>query len=405
MPQYSTSPTPFNQAPPADYRSGLHSLLRMAKSLRPCIPAAEVAITLQFAGPYTPGGLLVLLKQPRSNHPWERGASAVIKDCDTLDMVNEGAIRFHGGDGLQGAVSLLDTRPFLPEEITNSLSQHDTEEIEEIEDFVMACIQAKNPACILCMGDVAASALQRTRDSSSHPFWRRVPIVYARHPSRSIHFQNEDLNMRTSLLDSIKHACAIATRPSQPPPLETPVESVQHHATLGCQDDLLHFMELLLYCCFERSVMLPERNINKGDSCFRLQRWQTKWFTHVCRQPDPVSLARARLIQLFRALNPAIRLSSWFEATYTFDRARIVAILAENMSSIEADCCLISTHKLQLPTPAETTQAFAVADQDGIGDIMPHVSRMAARNLKEWKERANRTRRGVSFYIGFADGE
>lgn len=72
----------INPLPPA-FRSVLQSIVDEADRLRHEIPQDEKAVTQDIAKPYCVGGLLVLLMQPRLDHPWQDGMSAVVTDCPT----------------------------------------------------------------------------------------------------------------------------------------------------------------------------------------------------------------------------------------------------------------------------------------------------------------------------------
>ncbi|PMB65601.1 hypothetical protein BM221_008962 [Beauveria bassiana] len=336
--------------PPATCYDSVQVVLNTARDHRRDLFAAEANITLHLAGPFTPGGLLTLLWQPRDSHPWHKGIDAVIEDCDTLEFLNDATIRYYG-DGLRGNVSLFDLWFCLPPKITNVLAEKSPHKLEEMEDLGMACIQAKRPTCILCMGNKAAKALERTRQSSSAPFWRDVSVVFTCHPSRSIHFEKGDIQMRQSLLDSIQRACHIAD---------------------------------------------PER---QGE--LATVRWHSDWFKHVQQQTDNLSLARARLIRIFVDMKYAIHLSSWASPTYTLNRASIVRILAETLSTTEADCCLIATHRLHRPMPAISSK-IVLSDEDGMGGIMRHVCRITSQHLKSWQDMETQVRRRRT-YIDFAD--
>ena len=49
----------------------------------------EIKVTSQLAGPAIKGGIAVVLQQPRHNHPFEKGLSAVIEDCETLYALDD----------------------------------------------------------------------------------------------------------------------------------------------------------------------------------------------------------------------------------------------------------------------------------------------------------------------------
>ncbi len=73
----------------------------------------------------------------------------------TLARIHDDATIQYYGDGLRGEVSLLDLRFCLPPRITNGTVKESPAKLHEMEDVVMACIQANRPACILCMGNVS----------------------------------------------------------------------------------------------------------------------------------------------------------------------------------------------------------------------------------------------------------
>lgn len=132
------------------FKAEFEKVIREAKLIYPRLSPSEIKITRMFASPFSPGGLLVLLLQPRSNHPWERGIDAVIEDCPTLDLLNEG-LGICASTTLQGNISILDFWTCLPWKVTNSL---DCAQKSRFLKVILAAIEAKQPDCILCMGTV-----------------------------------------------------------------------------------------------------------------------------------------------------------------------------------------------------------------------------------------------------------
>jgi hypothetical protein len=111
----------------------------------------ELTVTNKLAGPFTYGGILVLLQEPRDNHPWPKGIDAVVSDCNTLHALNEGLqIGSNKVLSLNDNVSLLDSRPFFTETEFDDLKKKQ----DELYDLVIAAIEAKQPDVILCMGKV-----------------------------------------------------------------------------------------------------------------------------------------------------------------------------------------------------------------------------------------------------------
>lgn len=132
------------------FETWLDAVYQQAARHREDISPDERSVTRQLQGPFTKGGLLALLWQPRGNHPWQQGFATVIANCPGLDALNEGLLRNLSG-GLSGAVSLLDIWAFLPKYITDTMKQ---EELDYLAALVISAIRAKQPDCVLCMGQV-----------------------------------------------------------------------------------------------------------------------------------------------------------------------------------------------------------------------------------------------------------
>ena len=74
----------------------------------------EYDVTRNLAGPFTQGGLLVLLQEPRVNHTWDYGVDWVVSDCASLDILREGLRVVSGGKlSITSDVSVIDRWPFL----------------------------------------------------------------------------------------------------------------------------------------------------------------------------------------------------------------------------------------------------------------------------------------------------
>jgi hypothetical protein len=118
---------------------------------------AEIDVTRRFAGPFTCGGLLILLIEPRQQHPWHQGIHRVILDCATHSALREGIhIGSNGALSLADDVSVLDLRPFIWRRLKNRLEES---QLTKLYDLVFEAICAKRPDTILCMGDVSHESL------------------------------------------------------------------------------------------------------------------------------------------------------------------------------------------------------------------------------------------------------
>ncbi|KAH7112365.1 hypothetical protein EDB81DRAFT_703337 [Dactylonectria macrodidyma] len=135
------------------YEQAFNKIVLFAENVRgPGIPLDELVVTRTLAGPFTTGGLLILLTEPRSYHPWDKGIDHVIATCNSLDSLNEGIqIGSKGHLSFKDDVSVLDLRPFLPKKLHPTLRDS---EWEALYDLVFSAIEAKKTEVLLCMGVV-----------------------------------------------------------------------------------------------------------------------------------------------------------------------------------------------------------------------------------------------------------
>jgi hypothetical protein len=127
-----------------------------AEGARRRLPSPETAVTKQLAGHAAKGGIAVVLQQPRSGHPFERGAQAVVDDCDTLRALqNVFSVMSGGMLDLLRDISVVDLLPFVTDEDWDALSGDNNENQAEKErafrtsQWVLA---AKEPDVVLCAG-------------------------------------------------------------------------------------------------------------------------------------------------------------------------------------------------------------------------------------------------------------
>jgi hypothetical protein len=113
----------------------------------------EEIVSQQLASPFTQGGLLILLQDPRVYHPWQRGIEAVCNDCRTLSTLEIDLRKASGcNTTLRENVSVLDTHAFMPGVCWKKLTPN---EQRRLESLVAEAIKAKKPDVILCMGKVS----------------------------------------------------------------------------------------------------------------------------------------------------------------------------------------------------------------------------------------------------------
>jgi hypothetical protein len=146
---FSPEPSPE----PPTYLAIFNTIVEFAAAARRSpITAAELDITTQLAGPFTPGGLLILLQEPRPNHPWDSGFDSVIEDCETLDLLETWiGLGSEGSMSLAQNVAVLDSRPLLVAKEHLDLGE---KKGSELYGLVRKAIEAKRPDVVLCMGQV-----------------------------------------------------------------------------------------------------------------------------------------------------------------------------------------------------------------------------------------------------------
>ncbi|KAG6015560.1 hypothetical protein E4U43_005096 [Claviceps pusilla] len=392
-----------------EYEKAFDRVIEKAKELRPSLSIHEIHVTKELAGPFTKGGLLVLLLQPRPFHPWSKGLDAVIQNCTTLDALND-ALRFYATD-LKRDVSLLDLWVCLPEGVTNSL---DSVEEEKFSELVLAAVRAKKPDCILCFGKDTLDTLEKRSEWKTRrkPHLKVVgrgtisgslfgiPVVNARHPS-FVFYHNEDDMAKTLALwaEQVGEACRIAreARGCQLP---------ASWATFSPEPDfdpprsakVYRFMQLLCECSFSPNYELPEINIRKQGGFYVLEDWQTDWLKYAGKAAE--DKARKTLIPIFKELNRAWEKTSWFTYSYKLrSETRISELLSADLESIEANCYILARNGV---IPADEVPRRRHALGSDPEDLWDRLDKIATEGLNLWKRSMPHPRRGV--YIGgFAD--
>ena len=132
------------------YENTFKAIAKFAK----CISSRQISrdeedVTAALAGPFTKGGLLVLLLEPLSSHPWSAGVDMVVSQCATLDMLQEGIQAASKQTlSLTDDVSVIDRWPFFPR------SGRPEQKLTTLDYLLLDTIHAKEPEVILCMGKV-----------------------------------------------------------------------------------------------------------------------------------------------------------------------------------------------------------------------------------------------------------
>ena len=198
----------------------------------------EIKVTSQLAGPASTGGILVVLQQPRDNHPFKSGLRSVIEDCESLTALDELFKTASCGTlNVRESVSLVDLLPFTPEQPSKLPSG----ELQDAFEAARLTICAKRPDVVLCAGKIwlpyenrnlrRGSANQEKSDIKGE-LWKlecagvgqpdkfdivrlrgsgrelvRMPKVNGFHPSYAVNYHPEHTSLKQLLLLNVLKTC------------------------------------------------------------------------------------------------------------------------------------------------------------------------------------------------------
>ncbi|KAF2181006.1 hypothetical protein K469DRAFT_692522 [Zopfia rhizophila CBS 207.26] len=377
----------------------------------------ELAVTKNFAGPFTHGGLFILLLEPRPYHPWSEGVNAVISNCDSLDSLNE-AVQIGSKRALSliNDVSVIDLRPFLVK------AHHPTlrgDEWEELYDLIFSAIKAKQPDVLLCMGNEAMNALEARKNAWQADSWQCIQLVYAIHPSHSVNHNKNHAKKRKELLRSICEACEKLNHRWDEGSWEErflngelsipqAVPASESRFTLSKDTKCVEsFLEVILILCFPPQYHLPSLSIVPGVRYYDLQNWHKKWFRHMERYRDAThdleNHARALLIPVFKQLNRSFRRTSWFLPTYEVDWVSVRRAFTGLPLEFEYACYLLAGDTEGDMDRAASRMENGPEHKDGNNShVFTRVEKITAHATKHW-ERGQPHPPRTSHYVGFTE--
>ena len=322
---------------PASYKKAFNDLVAFAEGVRDSeIPAAELDVTTRLAGPFTSGGLLVLLQEPQRWHPWDEGVEGVIADCKPLELVETGIdVASRGALSMTTNVSVLDSRPLL---VRKEHPHVRLDEWWELNRLVARAIEAKRPDVILCMGRVRGSsgsdcesiplnneqaAEGVVASAPSSRFWQNVRVIRTPHPSFFLDYSEDDTGL-CAFFPSVYVAC--------------------HYVQEEDASRLVRCLEMLMQLCFKPDQFLPVRSIDP-EGLFVLLPAHLNWLDGTVSKPDrgdPHALARACLIPVFKELNRCVKQTGLFSRPVEVDWARAYSELGRIGDDFENACYLLA---------------------------------------------------------------
>lgn len=326
------------------------------------LSCAEISVTKSFAGPFTSGGLLVVLLEPLHDHRWREGAHVVISDCPSLSALDEGLqVTSNGTLSIMHCASLLDLRPFICQLQNSRLADR---EREKLYDLVIKAIEAKKPDVILCMGKVRVAVsyvlmvtsaystkepkntLLERQAQFSDEFRKHAEWVYAMHPSHSVNYNSDDIELRTQLLNSIAEAChkLNVKNPGLLPALTGCGNPNGRLRLIPSREDRRDtrwveiLLQTLIVLCLRPRHRLPAASLNTNHF-YKLARWHEDYFVHILDSPDvkddQATKIATSLIPLFRRLNKSMKTTSWYLQTYEANWGEIADVLTDGHAILE----------------------------------------------------------------------
>ncbi|KAG5923544.1 hypothetical protein E4U42_004930 [Claviceps africana] len=342
----------------------------------PVLSDSEKEITKQLASPFTTGGLLVLLLQPRSDHRWDEGLDDVIKCCPSLALVDE-ELQLCGTD-LRNDVSLVDIWACLPKEITTS---HEFKTGDSFRQLVVAAIRAKKPDCILCMGMDPLKALKEDsrwhKESETRGQWCGIPVVDTFHPSFVLRGPTSTKRMEREFRfrKDIRDACDI-TRKSK-------VQEWQ----------VFRFTQVLAQCCFRPCTKVIAFNRHKHRrGLYVIKEPQKDWLNNAKKIGNGTfeEEARKRLIPFLEKLNDKWVRESWFKHRYGLENKAEIPNVVPNkdLAAIEDDCYTVAGHGLEeveksnILAPRNSQDPSQLDDED----LSERLVEIASYTMRLWKK-------------------
>ncbi|GKT55869.1 hypothetical protein ColTof4_11716 [Colletotrichum tofieldiae] len=134
---------------------------------------AEIQVTAQLTGPPVKGGIVVMLQQPRSNHPFEKGLDAVINDCESLraledifTVVSRGTLNFRRD------VAVVDLLPY----VSGDPSDIDDTRLKNAFRTSTATVCDKRPDVLLCAGRIMMPFVRAKKVKGSAYMFENIGI-------------------------------------------------------------------------------------------------------------------------------------------------------------------------------------------------------------------------------------
>lgn len=153
--------------------------------------------------PETKGGVVIVLQQPAEHQRYFSDHHQTVKDCNTLDAVDE-VCKAVTGCGLE-KISCFDAFPFHKIPVSKNLYKYE-EELDEAYAMFLHMIQQKQPDVVFCCyrsphltkyKDFQCIGIGRTRDYQVTVQGQRYACVNGFHPSYALNYLKDKSALRS----------------------------------------------------------------------------------------------------------------------------------------------------------------------------------------------------------------
>ncbi|KAF2278991.1 uncharacterized protein EI97DRAFT_431208 [Westerdykella ornata] len=194
------TPDPF--AAPGGHARTIESYGRRRQKYGVGISDNEVKFAKWLAMPETTGGVVIVLQQPAEHQRYFSDQGQTVKDCDTLDAVDE-VCKAVTGCGLE-KISCFDAFPFHKIPVSKSLDKYE-EELDEAYAIFLHMIHQKQPDVVFCCyrsphptkyKHFQRIGIGRTRDHPVTVQGQRYTCVNGFHPSYALNYLEDKSALR-----------------------------------------------------------------------------------------------------------------------------------------------------------------------------------------------------------------
>ena len=177
----------------------------------------------------------------------------------------------------------------------------------------------------------------------------RARIIYTKHPSYSVNFNKNSVEIRTELLNCISQACRELQQTS-PAMFHSGLSDKNKMQPAASPHDT-GWVEILLWAliklCIGPWLRLPPKSM-ETNGFYRLDARYHRHFLRIRRDLsailDPTKQIAYVLIPLFRRLNSCLKTTSWFVPAYEANWTEISYALTQHLHSMEYVRDVLASH-------------------------------------------------------------